>query len=67
MTEVGDGFIGKGQISTVLFTEVVDFENKYLQTRLVSCLIYCLLMGGICYDGAFSTGLVLSRVTVVVV
>ena len=64
MTEVGDGFIRGGQFSKFFFTGVVGFEGKRLQTRLASCLFYCLLMRGICCDGTFSTGLGLYRVTV---
>ena len=64
MTEVGNVFIGEGHLSMVFFTKVAEFEGKRLQTRLASCLFYCLLMRGICCDGTFSTGLGLYRVTV---
>ena len=67
MTEIGDDFIGRGQFSTVLFIGVVGFESNCLQTRLVSCLFCCLLVGGIWWDDVFSTVLWVSGVTVMAV
>ena len=67
MTEVGDGFSVRGQLSTVFFTGVFGSGGKRWQLRLDILLLWILVMGGICCDDVFSTVLVVSGVTVVMV